>query len=192
MGRPREFVEADVIASATEAFWRGGIAATSITDLSEATGLSTGSLYKAFGSKGGLQTRTMEVYLDQGYGLVDELLDATDDPILAVRRWFALLAEQAARTDGLAGCYAVACATERAADDDDVAARLRAHDSRLRARLADALRIPHAEGKLRVPPEVAARVLTTVANGVSVEGRKGISREDAETTLATTLEGLLS
>ena len=54
MARPREFDETEVVDLARNAFWSHGVAATSITALSEATGLSVGSIYKAFKSKDAL------------------------------------------------------------------------------------------------------------------------------------------
>ncbi len=64
MGRPREFDEKVVVAKARDAFWANGISATSISDLGDATGLSVGSIYKAFDSKDGLCFRTLDDYLD--------------------------------------------------------------------------------------------------------------------------------
>src|SRR6185436_12180696 len=49
--RPRTFDSAEAEASMLGAFWRSGYLATSIPDLSTATGLLPGSLYAAFGSK---------------------------------------------------------------------------------------------------------------------------------------------
>ncbi len=44
-------------------FWRKGFHATSITDLCEAIGVSTPSLYAAFGNKESLYTEAVELYM---------------------------------------------------------------------------------------------------------------------------------
>ena len=51
MARPKEYDEQEVIAKAVELFQRKGYDATSVRDLLENTGLSSSSLYAAFGGK---------------------------------------------------------------------------------------------------------------------------------------------
>lgn len=49
--------------AAMDVFWRQGYERTSVPDLAAATGLSTSSLYNAYGSKLGLFTTVLERYL---------------------------------------------------------------------------------------------------------------------------------
>lgn len=58
-GRPRAFSEEDVLRRAMETFWTAGFAATSLDDLSEATGLGRPSLYAAFGDKESLYLKAL-------------------------------------------------------------------------------------------------------------------------------------
>ena len=51
MGRPKNFEREDVIQQAMEVFWLKGYAATSLSDLTDITGLNKKSLYNEFGSK---------------------------------------------------------------------------------------------------------------------------------------------
>lgn len=51
MARPKNYQRDEVIQQALELFWRKGFAATSLSDLTEATGLNKRSLYNEFGSK---------------------------------------------------------------------------------------------------------------------------------------------
>src|ERR1700761_3263371 len=60
-GKP-QFDEAAVIGAAVGVFWRNGYAATSISDLTEATGLSRSSLYQRFKDKDGLFQETLQAY----------------------------------------------------------------------------------------------------------------------------------
>jgi TetR/AcrR family transcriptional repressor of nem operon len=66
MGRNRSFDETEVLESAMHAFRRYGYAGISIKQLEEATGLSSGSLYNAYGDKDGLFRAAMAFYVD-GY-----------------------------------------------------------------------------------------------------------------------------
>jgi TetR/AcrR family transcriptional regulator, copper-responsive repressor len=60
-GKP-QFDEAAVIGAAVRVFWRHGYAATSINELTEATGLSRSSLYQRFGDKDGLFREALATY----------------------------------------------------------------------------------------------------------------------------------
>jgi TetR/AcrR family transcriptional regulator, copper-responsive repressor len=63
-GKP-QFDEAAVIAAAMGVFWRHGFAAASISDLTEATGLSRSSLYQRFGDKDGLFQEALAAYTER-------------------------------------------------------------------------------------------------------------------------------
>lgn len=63
-GKP-QFDESAVIAAAVQVFWRHGYAAASISDLTEATGLSRSSLYQRFGDKDGLFREALAAYLER-------------------------------------------------------------------------------------------------------------------------------
>lgn len=60
-GKP-QFDEAAVIAAAMGVFWHHGYAAASISDLTEATGLSRSSLYQRFRDKDGLFQEALAAY----------------------------------------------------------------------------------------------------------------------------------
>jgi AcrR family transcriptional regulator len=64
-GRPRAFDEAQVLDAALDLFWRVGYADASVPDISAVTGLSTSSLYNAYGSKLGLFEAALGRYLDK-------------------------------------------------------------------------------------------------------------------------------
>lgn len=190
MARPREFDEADVVGRARDAFWEHGVSATSISQLSDATGLSVGSIYKAFTSKGELCALTLDDYLDQGLTRVGELLDGAPTPLAGIEAWLGEIALMAANDSPTRGCYGVMCATELAEADPNIKARLNRHDLRLRGRVADALRSARVGGDIAADPDAGARLLCTTINGLQVEARKGISLTDAEQTLTLVLDGL--
>ncbi|MGL4340772.1 MAG: TetR/AcrR family transcriptional regulator [Rhodoglobus sp.] len=190
MARPKEFNEATVIAAARTTFWSNGFAATSITDLCESTQLSVGSIYKAFGSKAGLCRRTLDDYLNDGLARSLRLLSGSDRALHGLEAWLALMTERASSQTADRGCYAVVCATELAASDTDIRARLRAHDRKLHTQVADAIRLAVAEGDLNGDPEVGARLLCATVNGVQVEACKGISATEASGILRMALNAL--
>jgi AcrR family transcriptional regulator len=77
MARPRTFEEDDVIAAARDEFWDRGYAATSVDDLTAATGLGKGSLYGAFGDKHSLYLRVLDDYIASS---LDEVRATLRDP----------------------------------------------------------------------------------------------------------------
>ena len=62
MARPRKFDEQQVLEAARDQFWKNGYAATSLDDLTKATGLGKGSLYGAFGGKHQLFLKVLGTY----------------------------------------------------------------------------------------------------------------------------------
>ena len=63
IGRPRGFDRDTALEAAMLLFWRKGFAATSMSDLCDAMGISSPSLYAAFGSKEALYLEAVEYYV---------------------------------------------------------------------------------------------------------------------------------
>ena len=104
-GRPRAF-EADIaLAQAMDVFWSDGFAATSLDDISAATGLNRPSLYGAFGDKRAL-------YL-QAYGQYRKRMNEPFAPLFAARE--PLRDEAHAHSDRGASISISAARTARAA-----------------------------------------------------------------------------
>src|SRR6204780_4587362 len=61
-GRPRAFEPETALTQAMDVFWQGGFAATSLDDLSAATGLNRPSLYGAFGDKRAIYLQAYRQY----------------------------------------------------------------------------------------------------------------------------------
>src|SRR5258708_30059888 len=61
-GRPRDFNLDEALNRAMRLFWRNGYLGTSISDLTEALGISRASLYAAFGSKEELYKKALDRY----------------------------------------------------------------------------------------------------------------------------------
>jgi len=70
VARPRTFDEHEVVAAARDKFWERGYAATSVDDLTAATGLGKGSLYGAFGDKHTLYLRALDDYISSSLDAV--------------------------------------------------------------------------------------------------------------------------
>ena len=122
-GRPRTFVEEEVLDAAMQVFWRHGYEASSIAQLRAATGLSSASLYGAFGSKEGLFERAIEHYIT-GPGRVSELVnDLMLGPLEALGQMMHGTIQMQADPAHPVGCLVTLSATVGASGDGDAAAR---------------------------------------------------------------------
>src|SRR5688500_16338172 len=61
-GRPREFCIDEALAQALRVLWSKGYEGTSLTDLTEAMGITRPSLYAAFGNKESLFRKALDLY----------------------------------------------------------------------------------------------------------------------------------
>lgn len=121
MARPREFNESDALGTAIHAFWKNGYQATSIRDLETATGLTTGSLYKAYGSKRNLFAHCVKKYMDeQSYLAILKSKSAL--PLRDALREVLDVAIESARPDArrLPGCLVSNLAAELATVDSEL------------------------------------------------------------------------
>jgi AcrR family transcriptional regulator len=64
IGRPRAFDRDEALEAAMVLFWRKGFEATSMTDLCDAMGVRSPSLYAAFGSKKALYLEAIQHYVE--------------------------------------------------------------------------------------------------------------------------------
>lgn len=104
-GRPRAFDVDQALDSAMRVFWSKGFAATSLDDLTQATGLSRPSLYAAFGNKAELFEASLDRFLNVEVG---GELAALADPALPAQRalkWSTdLTCRRLSRTEAPHGC----------------------------------------------------------------------------------------
>src|ERR1700742_4718383 len=76
VGRPREFDVDEALAAALKVFWRKGYEGASLTDLTDAMGVTRPSLYCAFGNKEALFRKAPELYEPEKLAFIDEALTA--------------------------------------------------------------------------------------------------------------------
>jgi TetR/AcrR family transcriptional regulator, copper-responsive repressor len=163
-GRPREFDTADVLDIIRACFARKGFSATSIEDLSEATGLSTPSLYNAFGDKRAMFLQALDL---ESVEVLSRLLPLRDEKP-SIDRLYVYVEAIAAGYDSTTQTPRIAfgAALADAATDSEVASRLRNFLSTLDSVATDLL------GPNTSPS--AAILLSTLAIGLCVRSRAGV------------------
>lgn len=116
MARPREFDEEKVLEAAMCCFWANGYEATSTRDLADQMGLTSASLYNAFGDKRSLYRRALEHYLQQSVHERIRRLE-TAKPLHAIRGFFDEIIDRSVTDRQRRGCMLVNSALEVAPHD---------------------------------------------------------------------------
>src|ERR1700755_1647612 len=107
-GRPRAYEPEVALARALDLFRKDGFAATSLDDLSAATGMNRPSLYGAFGDKRELYIKSYESYRDRARQRMGEAY-AIDLPLreMLERIYGIALDMYLSGKDGPRGCFTV-------------------------------------------------------------------------------------
>ena len=174
MARPRTFDETQVTRRARDAFHDHGYAATSVEQLSAATGLRRSSLYGAFGDKHGLFLRAFSQYCDEDMRVIREELAGDDAGAFArlARHLRSKTSDPAASRRG----YMLAKATAELAGEDPEVARIAADAYGVYEQaLIDCFRGAQAAGDARsdLDPTDGGALLLAVLRGIEALGRGG-------------------
>lgn len=179
MGRPREFDVDVALESAMRQFWEKGYEGTSLSDLTEAMGITRPSLYATFGNKEALFLKVVDRY---SFGHANYIREARRQPTaLSVASTLLHAAADALTSPNYPhGCLemqaALASSTEAAAVRDRLAERRRASEAALRERFERAVQ----DGELSSREDAAdlAKFVMLTAQGMAVQAADGASREE--------------
>ena len=187
-GRPREFCLDEALAAALRVFWTKGYDGTSLTDLTEAMGITRPSLYAAFGNKESLFCKALDLYEREkleyigralaqptARGVAEVLLRGAVDNVCSIEE-----------PHGCLGVItATACGEEAQAVRDEVLERGKA------ARLAMTERLERAKAEGDLPGHVDIEGLTSVliamVQGISVQAGAGATRDELDRLVVTGL-----
>ena len=120
MARPAEFDRNDVLERAMNQFWKTGYAATSITDLVNATNLKPGSLYGAFNNKRDLFLASLEFYAQRSLKRITDTLEQAQSPVKGVEAFFSRLCLDLEADDIGKSCLLVNSLLELSNEDDEI------------------------------------------------------------------------
>ncbi|RDK05731.1 TetR/AcrR family transcriptional regulator [Cupriavidus lacunae] len=191
-GRPRSFDIDAAIERAMDVFWSSGYHGTSLPDLLEATNLSRGSLYAAFGDKHGLFLRALDRYIEDALARLDAELDSPRSALTGLRACIAGYVDRTSGVNGKRGCLVVATAMELSAQDDEVSFRIAKFFRTFEARLTATLIRAQEAGELAegVEPANVARLLVCLVEGLRVVGKTSPTRATNQAMVETLLDRL--
>jgi TetR/AcrR family transcriptional regulator, transcriptional repressor for nem operon len=118
-GRPHIFNNQELILKAQDIFWKKGYSATSLSDLSKATGAGAGSLYNTF--KGGKKELFKEALAQrkEDFKAFKSKLEKSEDPIKLIKDFFSSLASES-RESHSRGCIIANTLVEMSFVDDEL------------------------------------------------------------------------
>ncbi|MEU6224752.1 TetR/AcrR family transcriptional regulator [Streptomyces sp. NPDC047042] len=181
IGRPRGFDADQALERAMLVFWEHGYEGASLANLTDAMGISTTSMYAAFGNKETLFRKALERYTE---GPSAYLPRALDEPT-ALGVATAILAGTVRTTTRPAspqGCMGVQGALTVSDSGQEIRGLLIDWRDNACSRLRERFQRAVDEGDLPADadPGLLARYVTTFAFGMSVQAASGVCRDELQ------------
>jgi AcrR family transcriptional regulator len=178
-GRPREFDVDDALAAALRVFWVKGYDSASMTDLTEAMGITRPSLYAAFGNKEDLFKQALDLYEREKLAYIGEALGApTTKGVVS----YLLNGAIELVSGDCRGCMGVMATVTCGAEDSSIRRHIEGIGQKTHNQLVERIERGIAEGDFSGPadPQALTNYIKTVLQGLSVQARSGVSRAELE------------
>ena len=187
-GRPREFDVDEALAAALRVFWQKGFEGSSLTDLTEAMGITRPSLYAAFGNKEALFRKALDLYEREKLAYIGEALAAPTSREVAERLLTGALAMQTSECEPR-GCLRVISSVTCGAEAASVKADLQQRRASSHRAILDRMERAKAEGDLPAgcDSEAMTNYLLAVLQGMSVQAGSGATKPQLEEVVHTTI-----
>ncbi len=193
MPRPVSIDRKQAFRAARDQFWRCGYTGTSMQQLLGVTGMGAGSFYSAFGSKAALFESVVDDYAQWSA--------ARFDAVRSQHRGFDAIAAflddtlvNLSDADRRKGCLLVNSALEFDGVETVLHSRVSEPLVALQKSLEACLQEAREDGVLQagIDPEEGAGLVMTVVQGLRVESRRGMTREQAEARIQLMIAALSS
>lgn len=189
-GRPKSFDEQKALQQAMLLFWEYGYEATSISDLTQALGITAPSLYCSFGDKVQLFQKSIQYYLEHEACSLKLICDKSKTAKIAVELYFHESIKRLALTDKPAGCMLVTTTMNCSQQAQTVKQEVSAVRQSSRELLLERLKRGMQEGDLpaHTPVQLMVDFYNTVMQGLTLQARDGVPIEQLQSVVQHALK----
>lgn len=187
-GRPREFCVDQALAKALRVFWGKGYDGTSMSDLTEAMGITRPSLYAAFGNKESLFRKALDLYEAEKLAYVGNAL-AQPTARLVAETLLRGSVGNVTSCDEPHGCLGVIASVACGNEAETIRAEVLARGNIVRQALVERFEKSRREGDLPAGTDVEGltSLLYALIQGISVQAGAGSTREELDRLVDTGL-----
>jgi TetR/AcrR family transcriptional regulator, copper-responsive repressor len=182
-GRPRAYQPDIALGKALDLFREDGFAATSLDDLSAATGMNRPSLYGAFGDKRELYIKSYQRYRDDARAaMVDIFRDKMPLRKRLERIYAVALDIYLSGESGPRGCFTVMTAASEAVADPEIRGMVLEGLVELDKAFAACFRLGKENGELpaTADPAVLAQLASATIHTIAIRARARVPRNELE------------
>jgi AcrR family transcriptional regulator len=182
-GRPRGYEPDVALSRALELFRKDGFAATSLDDLSAATGMNRPSLYGAFGDKRELYIKSYQRYRDDARAAMVDIFRKEMPIRKRLERIYAVALDiYLSGEGGPKGCFTVLTAASEAVHDPAIRAMVLEGFAELDKAFANCFRLAREKGELpdSADPVVLAQLASATIHTIAIRARAHVPRKELE------------
>ena len=182
-GRPRAYQPEVALAKALDLFRKDGFAATSLDDLSAATGMNRPSLYGAFGDKRELYIKSYQRYREDARARMIDIFRGEQPVRRRLERIYSIALDiYLSGESGPRGCFTVMTAASEAVADPDIRAKVLEGFVELDKAFAACFRLAKEQGELPdgADPVVLAQLASATIHSIAIRARARVPRKELE------------
>ena len=187
-GRPREFCVDKALAAALRVFWSKGYEGASLTDLTDAMGITRPSLYAAFGNKEALFRKALDLYEREKLEYTRAALQQPTARAVAEHIMRGALEAQTGNSEPH-GCLGVISSMACGAEAESIKAEVVRRRASSHRAVVERFERAKAEGDLpaHVDVEGLTSYLFAILQGMAVQAGSGATREELSRLIETSL-----
>jgi len=192
-GRPRAYQPDVALAKALDLFRKEGFAATSLDDLSAATGMNRPSLYGAFGDKRALYIKSYQRYRDDARAAMIDIFRDEMPIRKRLERIYAIALDIYLGGESPRGCFTVMTAASEAVADADIRAMVLEGFTELDKAFAACFRKAKVKGEVPAgaDPVALSQLASATIHTIAIRARAGVPRKELEAIVKGAIDVML-